>query len=171
MQYSIMRLLDCCSPLPLRPPFRTTRTVGTRSLRKRMLRAVARQVLAATMVFAFAFPLFACPAPAVHAFGASRSAVPSSPSSTFLLFQNTSHSDADDSTSALRPMIERYAADRVSSTVLKLRFGAATHFRGRCCCGIWDPVSNERPALAGAFRKIRLQTGSQKAKENPKNSW
>jgi uncharacterized protein (DUF885 family) len=51
-----------------------------------MLQAIARQMVAATIVFALAFPTFA----------------------------DTPHAEFDDSTSALRPLIERYRADRVS---------------------------------------------------------
>jgi Bacterial protein of unknown function (DUF885) len=91
-----------------------------------MLRAVARQISTATIAFALAFPSFASPSFAAtpsalpksgpRSSTATTSGAPSVPvrSSAISFFESTSHRDSDDSASALRPLIERYSADRVS---------------------------------------------------------
>src|SRR5437867_10277001 len=73
--------------------------------KKRMLQAIALQMVTSTIVFSLAFPSFG----------------------------NAPHDESDDSTSTLRPLIERYKTDRVSlsrmydvplSEVQKARFTA-----------------------------------------------
>jgi uncharacterized protein (DUF885 family) len=91
-----------------------------------MLRAVARHVLAGTIAFALAFPSLPSPCSACSAFAGLRSAARSSAvaaiaasslvvrSSAIPFLESRPRADSDDSTSALRPLIERYTADRVS---------------------------------------------------------
>src|SRR5882757_706632 len=91
-----------------------------------MLRAVARQVLAGTIVWALVFPSSAVRASASSVSSALQSSAPYSAvaaiaasslsvrSPAIPLLEGAPRADSDDSTSALRPLIERYAADRVS---------------------------------------------------------